>query len=192
MCWVTSSSPSLPPNAPTSPRVEVVAERQQQVKAAVNGAGVPEGGRDPRARTTPGCSGQVATPHGGAPGRGDRGRPKWRFVRWRPTNGWLWEADPMPMLGRVHAHLQGLTLTEAGALVEYHLEQAAQAKCSYAGFLADLRQAEVDARRHASGDSLAERGDGSPLGGGRSLRNGDELPSDYRTSRPLDAQSRAR
>lgn len=53
----------------------------------------------------------------------------------------------MPTLERVHSHLQALTLTEADALVESHLEQAAQAECSYADFLADLLQAEVDARR---------------------------------------------
>ena len=53
----------------------------------------------------------------------------------------------MPTLERVHAQLQHLTLTEADAVLESHLEQAAQAECSYADFLADLLQAELDARR---------------------------------------------
>jgi DNA replication protein DnaC len=53
----------------------------------------------------------------------------------------------MPTLERVHSHLQSLTLTEADAVLESHLEHAAQGECSYADFLVDLLQAEIDARR---------------------------------------------
>ena len=53
----------------------------------------------------------------------------------------------MPTLERVHSHLQALALAEADALLESHLEQAAHDERSYADFLADLLQAEVDARR---------------------------------------------
>jgi DNA replication protein DnaC len=53
----------------------------------------------------------------------------------------------MPTLERLHSHLQALTLAEADAVLESHLEQAAQGERSYADFLADLLQAEVEARR---------------------------------------------
>jgi len=53
----------------------------------------------------------------------------------------------MPTLERLHSHLQALTLTEADAVLEAHLERAAQEQRPYAEFLDDLLQAEHDARR---------------------------------------------
>jgi DNA replication protein DnaC len=53
----------------------------------------------------------------------------------------------MPTLERIHSHLQSLTLAEADAVLEAHLERAAQEQRPYSDFLADLLQAEYDARR---------------------------------------------
>jgi hypothetical protein len=53
----------------------------------------------------------------------------------------------MPTLERLHSHLQSLTLAEADAVLEAHLERAAQEQRPYSDFLVDLLQAEYDARR---------------------------------------------
>jgi DNA replication protein DnaC len=53
----------------------------------------------------------------------------------------------MPILERLHSHLQTLALEEADAIVEAHLERAAQQQRPYADFLVDLLQAECDTRR---------------------------------------------
>jgi len=53
----------------------------------------------------------------------------------------------MPTLERLHTHLQALALAEADAVLESHLEQAAQAERSYADFVTDLLHAEVEARQ---------------------------------------------
>ena len=53
----------------------------------------------------------------------------------------------MPTLERLHSHLQSLTLAEADAVLEAHLERAAQEQRPYSDFLADLLQTEYDARR---------------------------------------------
>ena len=53
----------------------------------------------------------------------------------------------MPTLERLHAHLQSLTLAEADAVLEAHLERAAKEERPYSDFLADLLQVEYDARR---------------------------------------------
>lgn len=50
-------------------------------------------------------------------------------------------------LERLHSVLQALQLGEADALLECHLEQAAQQEVTYADFLAPLLEAEVEARR---------------------------------------------
>ncbi len=51
-----------------------------------------------------------------------------------------------PILERLHSALTRLQLTEVDALLESHLEQAAQQESTYADFLAPLLEAEVDAR----------------------------------------------
>jgi DNA replication protein DnaC len=53
----------------------------------------------------------------------------------------------MPTLERLHDQLQELTLTEADAVAEAHLEQAAQQSRPYADFLVDLLHVELTARR---------------------------------------------
>lgn len=53
----------------------------------------------------------------------------------------------MPMLERLHSHLQALSLEEADAIVEASLERAAKEQSPYADFPVDLLQAEYDARR---------------------------------------------
>jgi DNA replication protein DnaC len=53
----------------------------------------------------------------------------------------------MPTLERLHSHLQALALAEADAVLEAHLERAAQEDRTYSDFLVDLLQAEYDARR---------------------------------------------
>jgi DNA replication protein DnaC len=52
-----------------------------------------------------------------------------------------------PLLERLHAALATLQLAEMDALLESHLEQAAQQQSTYADFLTPLVEAEVDARR---------------------------------------------
>jgi DNA replication protein DnaC len=51
------------------------------------------------------------------------------------------------ILDRVHQALVALQLTQMDALLESHLEQAAQQEMTYADFLGGLVEAEVDARR---------------------------------------------
>ncbi len=51
------------------------------------------------------------------------------------------------ILPRLHSLLQTLQLAEADALLESHLEQAAQQQHTYADFLGPLLEAEVNARR---------------------------------------------
>jgi DNA replication protein DnaC len=51
------------------------------------------------------------------------------------------------ILDRLHAALDTLQLLEADALLETHLEQAAQQERTYADFLCPLLEAEVEARR---------------------------------------------
>jgi len=53
----------------------------------------------------------------------------------------------MPTLERLHNHLEALTLAEADAVLEAHLERAAQEDRAYADFLDDLLEVEVAARR---------------------------------------------
>lgn len=53
----------------------------------------------------------------------------------------------MPTLERLHDQLQELTLTEADAVAESHLEQAAGQSRPYADFLVDLLDVELTARR---------------------------------------------
>jgi len=62
------------------------------------------------------------------------------------------------ILERLHGALLTLQMTEADALLENHLERAAQQENTYADFLCPLLEAEVDARRvrsHASRMRLA-------------------------------------
>jgi DNA replication protein DnaC len=51
------------------------------------------------------------------------------------------------VLDRLHAALQNLQLGEMDALLESHLEQAAQKEATYADFLCPLLTAEIEARR---------------------------------------------
>ncbi len=51
------------------------------------------------------------------------------------------------VLERLHSVLQTLQLLQADALLESHLEQAAQQQTTYADFLCPLLEAEVEARR---------------------------------------------
>jgi DNA replication protein DnaC len=53
----------------------------------------------------------------------------------------------MPTLERLHTHLEALTLAEMDAVLEAHLERAAQEDRAYADFLDDLLKVEVAARR---------------------------------------------
>src|SRR5918997_2085158 len=50
------------------------------------------------------------------------------------------------ILERCHAALGALSLSDADALLEAHLEQAVQAQKTYADFLCELLEAEVSAR----------------------------------------------
>jgi DNA replication protein DnaC len=52
-----------------------------------------------------------------------------------------------PLLDRLHGALSTLQLLEMDALVETHLERAAQQESTYADFLCPLLEAEVEARR---------------------------------------------
>ena len=53
----------------------------------------------------------------------------------------------MLTLERLHEHLDNLTLAEADAVLESHLERAATEERAYSEFLCDLLEAEVQARR---------------------------------------------
>lgn len=53
----------------------------------------------------------------------------------------------MPTIERLHSYLQALTLTQADDVLEAHLQRAAAEERTYCDFLADLLQAEYDARR---------------------------------------------
>jgi DNA replication protein DnaC len=56
-------------------------------------------------------------------------------------------ANPLNPMDVLHGSLSSLSLTEADAAVEAHLERAAKEERSYATFLQDLLTCEIDARR---------------------------------------------
>lgn len=56
-------------------------------------------------------------------------------------------ANPLNPMDVLHSALTHLSLTEAGAVVEAHLERASREERSYAAFLQDLLTCELDARK---------------------------------------------